>query len=266
MKRGERMSVAGEERKRTILEKVEFKGKVKVSELAKEFSVSTETIRRYLEELDREKKLKKVYGGAVQLPGVGTEPSMLEREMLHIEEKKRIGYKAATFVEDGDVIVIDDGSTPLQMVPYLIHRKNLTIVTSSFPVATQLISSINKNMFHGEVLFIGGKVSPKHSRVSGSISQQMIRQFHFHKAFISIDGLLPSFGASSFELEKAKLSETMIQLAEQTFILCDHTKIGVKGNYRIAGFSHIQHVICDKRMPYSFEEEIAKHHIRWTIS
>lgn len=48
---------------------------------------------------------------------------MLEREMLHIEEKKRIGYKAATFVEDGDVIAIDDGSTPLQMVPYLVHRK-----------------------------------------------------------------------------------------------------------------------------------------------
>lgn len=63
------MSVVGEERKRTILEKVEFKGKVKVSELAREFAVSTETIRRYLEELDREKKLKKVYGGAVQLPG-----------------------------------------------------------------------------------------------------------------------------------------------------------------------------------------------------
>ena len=88
-----------------------------------------------------------MYGGAVQLPGAGVEAPMLEREMLHIEEKKRIGYKAATFVEDGDVIAIDDGSTPLQMVPYLVHRKNLTIVTSSFPVATQLISSINKRCF-----------------------------------------------------------------------------------------------------------------------
>ncbi|PDY48366.1 DeoR/GlpR family DNA-binding transcription regulator [Bacillus pseudomycoides] len=260
------MSIVGEERKRSILEKVEFKGKVKVSELASEFSVSTETIRRYLEELDREKKLKKVYGGAVQLPGAGIEPPMLEREMLYIEEKKRIGYKAATFVEDGDVIVIDDGSTPLQMVPYLVHRKNLTVVTSSFPVAAQLISSINKKMFDGEVLFIGGKVSPKHCRVSGSISQQVIRQFHFHKAFISIDGLLPSFGISSFELEKAKLSEAMIQLAEKTFILCDHTKLGVKGNYRIAGFSDIGHVICDKKMPHSFEEFITKNNIRWTIS
>ena len=63
-----------------------------------------------------------MYGGAVQLPGAGVEAPMLEREMLHIEEKK-IGYKAATFVEDGDVIAIDDGSTPLQMVPYLVHRK-----------------------------------------------------------------------------------------------------------------------------------------------
>ncbi len=250
------MSVVGEERKRTILEKVEFKGKVKVSELAREFAVSTETIRRYLEELDREKKLKKVYGGAVQLPGAGIEAPMLEREMLHIEEKKRIGYKAATFVEDGDVIAIDDGSTPLQMVPYLVHRKNLTIVTSSFPVATQLISSINKKMFHGEVLFIGGKVSPKHSRVSGSISQQVIQQFHFHKAFVSIDGLLPSFGVSSFELEKAKLSEAMMKLAEKTYILCDHTKVGVKGNYRIAAFSRIQHVICDKKCPIVLKRKL----------
>ncbi|MEC2549215.1 DeoR/GlpR family DNA-binding transcription regulator, partial [Bacillus cereus] len=138
------MSVVGEERKRTILEKVEFKGKVKVSELAREFAVSTETIRRYLEELDREKKLKKVYGGAVQLPGAGVEAPMLEREMLHIEEKKRIGYKAATFVEDGDVIAIDDGSTQIQMFQYLHHRKNLTIVRISFPVEKKLITSIKK--------------------------------------------------------------------------------------------------------------------------
>ncbi|MEI4830295.1 DeoR/GlpR family DNA-binding transcription regulator [Bacillus sp. FJAT-53711] len=260
------MSVVGEERKRIIIEQVELKGKVKVTELAKEFSVSTETIRRYLEDLDREKKLKKVYGGAVVLPVTGIEPPMLEREMLCITEKKRIGYKAATFVEDGDVIVIDDGSTPLQMVPYLVHRKNLTVITSSFPVATQLISSINKKIFDGQLLFIGGKVTPEHCRVSGSISQQAIQQFHFDKAFISIDGLLPNFGVSSFELEKAKLSESMIRQSEETFILCDHTKLGIKGNYRIAGFSDIHHVICDKRMPHSFEEEVKRVGIRWTIS
>lgn len=99
----------------------------------------------------------------------------------------------------------------------------------------------------------------------GSISQQVIHQFHFHKAFVSIDGLLQGFGVSSFELEKAKLSEAMMKLAEKTYILCDHTKVGVKGNYRIAGFSRIQHIICDKKMPYSFEEEVKKHNIQWTV-
>ncbi|MFD0768721.1 DeoR/GlpR family DNA-binding transcription regulator [Bacillus sp. CGMCC 1.60114] len=260
------MSVVGEERKRIIIEQVELRGKVKVSELAKEFSVSTETIRRHLGDLDREKKLKKVYGGAVGLPGTKIDPPMLEREMLCLEEKKRIGYKAATFVEDGDVIVIDDGSTPLQMVPYLIYRKNLTVITSSFPVATQLISFINKKMIDGQVLFIGGKVAPKHCRVSGSISQQVIQQFHFDKAFISIDGLLPNFGVSGFELEKAKLSESMIRQAKETFILCDHTKLGVRGNYRISGFLDIHHIVCDKSMPHSFEEEIKRAGIQWTVS
>ncbi|UOY91904.1 DeoR/GlpR family DNA-binding transcription regulator [Ectobacillus sp. JY-23] len=258
------MSLVGEERKRIILERIDGNGRVSVSELAEDFSVSTETIRRYLVDLDKEQKLKKVYGGAVKIHSTSfVEPAMFEREVLRAQEKKRIAHKAATFVNDGDVIVIDEGSTPLQMIPYLVYRKRLTIVTNSFPLVTRLISAINTKSFDGEVLFIGGKVNSKHARATGPISQQMISQFHFDKAFISVDAVLPSFGISSVELEKAKLSEVMIKQAKQVFVLADHSKMGLKGNYRITSLQKVDVLISDKDIPKNWHADLERAEVQW---
>lgn len=95
------MSLLAEERKKRIVDLIEDHGQVKVNDLAKEFNVSMETVRRYLEELEYEKKLKKVYGGAVKVESSIIEPSMFEREIVRIEEKKRIGMKAASLIKEG---------------------------------------------------------------------------------------------------------------------------------------------------------------------
>ncbi|MFK2824657.1 DeoR/GlpR family DNA-binding transcription regulator [Bacillus sp. B190/17] len=258
------MSVISEERKRIIVEKIEVKGKVKVAELASEFAVSTETIRRYLEELDKEQKLKKVYGGAVKLAAtLLSEPSMFERKIWNVEQKKRIAYKAATFIRDGDVLMIDEGSTTLQLVPYILHYKNLTIITNSFALANQLISAVNKKFFDGDVLFIGGKVSSQHYRVAGPMSQQIMNQLHFEKAFISVDGILPNFGLSCYDLENAKLSEKMIKQASQTFVLADHSKVGVKATYQITNLSKVDYILSDKHHSEGWKEKLEKDEVEW---
>ncbi|MGW9018869.1 DeoR/GlpR family DNA-binding transcription regulator, partial [Priestia megaterium] len=115
------MSLLAEQRKKRIIEFIEEQGQVKVNDLAKDFDVSTETIRRYLEELENDKKLKKVYGGAVKVESEIYEPPMLEREVLRVDEKKRIANKSVSFIEEGDVIFIDEGSTTLQMIPSLVE-------------------------------------------------------------------------------------------------------------------------------------------------
>ncbi|MEK4028484.1 MULTISPECIES: DeoR/GlpR family DNA-binding transcription regulator [Bacillaceae] len=258
------MSVISEERKRIIVEKVEVKGKVKVADLANEFAVSTETIRRYLEELDRERKLKKVYGGAVKSANSPlVEPSMIERKIWNIEQKKRIAYKAAAFIRDGDVLMIDEGSTTLQLIPYMLHYKNLTVITNSFALANQLISAINKKFFEGEVIFIGGKVSSQHYRVAGPMSQQIMNQLHFEKAFISVDGILPKFGLSCYELENATLSEQMIKQASQTFVLADHSKLDKKATYQITNLNKVDYIFSDASYPDGWGEQLAKDKVSW---
>lgn len=258
------MSVVSEERKRIILENLEAEGKVKVADLAKKFSVSTETIRRYLEDLDKNQKLKKVYGGAVKnAPPSLIEPSMVERKILNIEKKKRIAYKAATFIQNGDVILVDEGSTTLQLVPYLMHIKELTIITNSFPFANQLISATNNKMFTGEIVFIGGTISPQHFRTAGPMSQQILTHLSFDRAFISVDALLPDFGISSYNLEKAKLSEMMINQAEKTYVLADHSKIGLKGTYKITELNKIDYILSNQPLSKAWEGHLLENDVKW---
>jgi DeoR family fructose operon transcriptional repressor len=257
------MSLVGEERKRMILSDLEEFGQVRVAHLANKFDVSTETVRRYLEELESENKLKKVYGGAVKI-NEEAEPALYEREVIRIQEKTMIAEKAVDFINDGDVVLIDEGSTTLQMVKRLCDKSKITVITHSFPVASALMAYSNSKQFDGEIIFVGGKVSPLHYRTGGSFTEKIAREFWADKAFISADGLFHPHGVMSYDLEKSQLAQVYIGNATQSFILTDHTKIGVKANYRICEFEQIDHMICDKPIPVEWKDEkLAK---KWILA
>ncbi|MFC0274569.1 DeoR/GlpR family DNA-binding transcription regulator [Metabacillus herbersteinensis] len=247
------MSLLAEERKRVIIELIDQNGKVRVNDLAKDFDVSTETIRRYLEELESERKLKKVYGGAVRLEDETEEPAMFEREIVRIDEKRRIANKACTFIKDQDVIFIDEGSTTLQMVQLLCNYNRLTVITNSFPVASKLLAYANKETFNGDVIFIGGNVGHRHYRTSGSLAERMAEEFFVDKAFISVDGILPEEGITCFDLEKSQLSKILIKNATEVFVLADHFKLGVKANFKMASLSNINKVLTDVNFPEEWD-------------
>ncbi|KKI93986.1 cytochrome C [Bacillus sp. SA1-12] len=243
------MSLLAEERKRIILGLLEENEKVKVADLADQFEVSTETIRRYLEELESEKKLKKVYGGAVKIAKANEEPSLYEREILRVEEKKRIAHTALSFIEDGDVIVIDEGTTTYQMVNGLCEKNGITVITNSFPVSSLLISHANRQLFNGELIFIGGKVQFDHYRSSSSLSEKMAKEFFPDKVFLSADGLLPKKGVMSYNMEKTVLSQIYLENATKSFLLLDHSKLGIKASYRLASIHEIDYILSDVPMP-----------------
>ncbi|AZV42656.1 DeoR/GlpR family DNA-binding transcription regulator [Peribacillus asahii] len=242
------MSLLAEERKKQIIEMIESQGQVKVNDLAKDFEVSTETIRRYLEDLESENKLKKVYGGAIKVDSE-EEPSMFEREILRIDEKKQIGQKAASLIQKGDVIFIDEGSTTLQMASSLTDLLDVTIITNSFPLVTMLMKYESKGLFTGDIIFLGGHVNSKHFRASGSLAEKMAKDFYVNKAFIAIDGVHPETGITSFDLEKCLLSKIFIHNASETFVLADHTKLNVKATYKIESLKEIDHLITNVPMP-----------------
>ncbi|MGM7720029.1 DeoR/GlpR family DNA-binding transcription regulator [Metabacillus sp. Hm71] len=249
------MSLLAEERKKIILELLEENGQVKVADLAYQFDVSTETIRRYLEELESEKKLKKVYGGAVKIENENEEPTLYEREILRVEEKKQIARKALEFIEDGDVIVIDEGTTTYQMVNGLCGKNGVTVITNSFPVSSLLISYANRQLFNGELIFIGGKVQFDHYRSSSSLSEKMAKEFFPDKVFLSADGLLPNKGVMSYNMEKTMLSQIYLENATKSFLLIDHSKLNVKASYRLAGINEIDYILSDVPMPEAWSKE-----------
>lgn len=260
------MSLIGEERKNYILNQLNLDGKVKTNELVDALDVSSETIRRYLEELEDENKLKRVYGGAVKINLSRDEPSHLKREVLYADEKRKIGRAAATLVEDNDVIFIDDGTTTLHIIDYLLNKKNLTVLTISIPALYLLIDYKNKGLFTGDIFLIGGKVNALHSRVTGLLAEKMVENFYADKAFLSVDGMMLEKGITGFEEGKGQLTQQMMKYAKQSIVLCDHSKFGLVQFYKIADLRELDIIVSDVPAPKEWLYELQKKGVTWVSS
>ena len=260
------MSLKAIDRKKTILELLNEHGKVKTIDLVKAIGVSSESVRRYLDELESENKLRKVYGGAIKINNVMEEPEHVKRNNININEKKKIAKLAATFVEDNDCIVIDEGTTCLQIVEHIVDRKNLTVVTSSCTVLVELIRYKNMGVFNGEIVFIGGKINAKHERASGEIAIDVMKNIFVDKAFISVEGLLDTFGISSADESKALLSREYVKNSRESIVLCDSSKIGMASTYKIADFCYINMVVSEEDMPEELVTIFEKFGVKWVVS
>lgn len=260
------MSLAGEERKQVILNMLQLKGKVRTPELVQALDVSSETIRRYLEELENELKLKRVYGGAVKINVEREEPAYVRREVLQAEEKRRIGRAAASLVQDKEVVVIDDGTTTLQMIDSLVLKKQLTVLVTSVYTLNLLIGYKNRNVFDGEIVLIGGRINPKHYRTSGTLAMEFMANFHVDKAFIVADGLQIDSGVTSYEDERGVLARTFMKQAKQTIVLADYTKIGTSHYYKIADFKEIDMVVSDVAPPNAWRSKLEDRDVHWIVA
>ena len=260
------MSLVGEERKKHIIELIEAHDKVTVDHLADTFDVSRETIRRYLNELEAQGKLKKVYGGAIKVSYGRIEPAYTERETKHIAEKTMIGKKAAELIQPNEFIFLDEGSTTLQIVPHLLSIKELTIITNSFSIINLLMEYEKQHEFTGKIIFLGGEVNSKHQRVCGTFSEKMLENFYVDKAFISIDGITIDHGITSLDSAKATLSSRIIAMAKDCCVVADHSKVGVRDYYRIADLKDIDYIICDKQPPASWQSYLKSNQTSWIIA
>nr|WP_194247238.1 DeoR/GlpR family DNA-binding transcription regulator [Brevibacillus borstelensis] len=257
------VSLNGEERKKIILQLLDAQGKVRTNDLVEALQVSSESIRRYLEELEAEKKLKRVYGGAVKLRQERAEPSHLSREVLRAEEKKRIGRAAAALVQDQDTIIIDEGTTPLQMIEFLVDRKELVIITSSVTALSMLVSYQNQGLLSAELFFLGGKVNAKHHRVAGPFAESMMSNFYVDKAFLSVDGIMMDRGITCYELERALLAKRYIEHASEVIVMADHSKIGTSTLCQVSDLSAIDMVICDEAAPEEWLSDLEMNRVAW---
>ena len=212
------MSLAGEERKQQILNMLQLQGKVRTPELVEKLEVSSETVRRYLEELEQERPAQAgVWRGGKGECGAGirSRPTSGRRGAGRSEEKRRMGQAAADLIQDKDVVVLDDGTTTVQMIDMLVLKKQLTVLVTSIHALNLLISYKSRGIFDGEIVFIGGRVNSRHYRTSGTLAMHFMSNFHVDKAFIVADGLQIDSGVTCFEDDRAMLGRVFLKQANR---------------------------------------------------
>jgi len=240
-----------EERKLKIAEYVQEHLRVSVQELCKMFEVSESTVRRDLQELEDANLLKRTHGGAVCLENVNFEPDFLEKEDKFRKEKESIAKKAAEFIQDGDTLVIDSGTTTLYLAKELKKFSNLQVVTNSIILAQELqgIKGI-------EVIITGGTVRQNTLAMVGPIAEQSLSMLRVDKAFIATNGLDMVEGLTTPNILEATTKTKMINIAKQVILLADHTKIGKVSFAKFADMSKIDICIVDDKVADDVTEKM----------
>jgi DeoR/GlpR family transcriptional regulator of sugar metabolism len=245
------MSLTYEERKHTILTQLATQGKVQVQTLAQHFQVSTETIRRDLDRLEKEGELRKVYGGAVRVRSGMIEAPFQKRSQLQLQEKQAIAVAAASLIEDGETIMLDNGTTTLEIMRQLQHRSHITVITNSVPILAVALES-------GKIVFAGGEIHTAVQASTGPAAHEMLSQFKVNKSFISAGGVSFTDGITDYVLEEALISRKMMERAEEAILVADHTKFGRSTFAKIAPVEHISMVITDSACPAEWIENLQR--------
>jgi len=257
------MSILPEERKNDILKQLNKVGKVKVMELVDQFNVSEETIRRDLMILEEKGLLKRVYGGAIKTVFEFEEPPFTQRTTVNQEAKVKVGKKAVELISNGDVIVIDVGTTMLEFAHCIENKKDITILTNSLPVSSVLTESLNQNRFTGQILLLGGQIDPKQQSINGGITEQMLSQFNIDKAFISAGGVSIQSGVSNYHLHETLVSRKMVEVSKHVIVLTDYSKIGVNTFCKVCPLEKVDVVVCEQPFPEEWRNNSKLEQINW---
>lgn len=211
-----------ENRYERILAFVNENGSVTVAEICEKLGVSESTARRDIVALDQAKKLQKVFGGAVALEHtvIAAEPTMAQKLMVNESEKRKIAQKACEFVEPGDCIYLDAGTTVGYMIDYLPH-KDLTIFTNSISHVKTLADKGFK------VILIGGEVKGSTEAIIGSYAMRMLEVFHFTKGFFGTNGITKEAGFTTPDASEAMVKEVAMKHCRYSYVLADSDKFDV---------------------------------------
>jgi len=207
-----------------------------VVELAQRFAVSEMTVRRDLAQLALEGRLKRVHGGAVS---EREEPPFEQIAVRRLAEKARIGRAAATLVADGQTVMIDIGTTTLQLARQLRGRK-LTVVTSSLAVIEELLPEEGV-----ELVVLGGSVRRNYRSLVGVLAEDALRQLSCDVAFLGASGLGEDLFVMDTTMVEVPIKRGMIAAAKQTVLLADSAKFEMHGSVRVCRASDLHTVVTD---------------------
>jgi|SRR5699024_1634275 len=239
------------ERKQEIIKYVQEKNAATIKDLSLYFNVHEATIRRDLSELEESKKLKRTHGGVIlNEEEIHSEPHFDMREGSFTEEKRRIGLKAASFIEEGDTVILDSGTTTTHIAEALKKRSNITVITNDIHIAALLRYSELKVVVTGGVLFRENFI------LNGEVTNYTLSNMNAKKAFIATPALHHEKGLTHFDetLISAKIS--MVRAAKEIFVVADHSKVSKVSLYTFAKLEKVDCIITDSKINEHIEQKL----------
>ena len=227
------------ERQDRILAELRLSAAIRIQDLAGNFQVSTETMRRDLEEMAETGRIMRTYGGAVASPP-GGEPGWMERDNLMVTEREAIGARAAEFVRPGETIMIDAGTTTLHLARRLAASdKAITVVTNGYAAAMAL--GTNPRI---DVHVCPGRHDPHEGGVTGADTIAYLDRFHVDRAFIGASGIDVE-GVNEADAAAASVKRAMLRRAETTMLLIDHSKFDRVHFAIVCPLRDLPHLVTD---------------------
>lgn len=248
--RGENMLTP--ERHQLILKILKEQNTVKIQDLVDLTNSSESTIRRDLTQLEEEKFLKRIHGGAARLQGKLQEMSMTEKSSKNLQMKKDIAHFAASLVEEGDCIYLDAGSTIFEMIPFLPN--NIVVVTNGLMHVSPILE---KGI---DLFLVGGQAKKKTGAIIGRGALLSLENYRFDKCFMGVNGIHTQYGYTTPDQEEAMIKQKAIELSREAFVLADDSKFSEIAFAKIADLHEA--VIITNEMDH---ESIETYHSKTTI-
>ncbi len=231
-----------EERQQAMVKLITDRGRLSVNQLADQYGITTETVRRDLTALERIGLVRRVHGGAVPAGVLSTiEPALGERDSARAAEKDRIAKAALDFLPAaGGSVLFDAGSTTARVAAALPHELRLTVFTNSLPVATRLVGHPQVDLH-----LLPGRVRSKTQAAVGSDTVAALSELRVDFAFVGTNGITVGHGFTTPDPDEAATKRSIVAAARQVVVLADATKLGLEAAVRFADVDQVDVLVTD---------------------
>ncbi|WP_294386465.1 DeoR/GlpR family DNA-binding transcription regulator [uncultured Clostridium sp.] len=240
-----------EERLNEILAIIKEEKKVLVKELSEKFNVSESMIRKDLQRLEKEGKIKRTYGGAILERESSYDEKTNSRVFIDLESKSYLGELVVDIIEDNDVVFLDISTTNHTIAMMLgATKKNLTIITNMNRIAMEFDRAPNV-----DVILIGGRYNKKLGGTVGSAAIEEIKKFKITKAFVGAGGInIEENFISNFNYDEAAVKKEILRCSKKRYIVANYEKLYKDGAYKFATLDDIDYIVTEKEPEGNIKE------------
>lgn len=241
-----------DQRRGHILKTIESQGFVSLQELVDLLGASESTVRRDLEHLDRIGQIRRTRGGAAYVGESLT--AFDDRRGRAVAEKQRIGRKAADLVQSGETVLLDGGTTTLEVARHLAG-KSLQVVTNSLPIVNLLVGAPEI-----ELLFLGGYLYPKTGVALGALTVSALKQVHVRRFIMSTGGITSAglFNSNSLLVESER---QMMEAADEVIVVADSSKLGHSELAQVCPLSRVHKLVTDAGITDEWRDVLRQHSV-----